>query len=285
MNQQRVAIIGAAGKMGKRITGMLLEDPSYELLYVESGEKGLAALQELGRAPTPTDEAMRVADIVVLAVPDTLIGPVAREIVPQVKPGAMIMCLDPAAPYAGELPERADVSYFLTHPTHPPLFQDWASLEEQRDYWGFGTAKQSICNALIQGPEEDYARGEAIARTMFGPILNSHRCTLDQMAILEPVLSETVALTCVDTMREAMDEAIRRGVPPEAARDFLLGHINVELAIWFKALDWQISAGAWNVLERGRKQMLRDDWKEAFEPEKIKESVKAIVARPEATSV
>jgi D-apionate oxidoisomerase len=285
MNQQRVAIIGAAGKMGKRITGMLLEDPAYELLYVESGEQGLAALKDLGREATPTEEAMRVADIVILAVPDTLIGTVAREIVPLLEPGAMVVSLDPAAPYAGELPERPDVSYFLTHPTHPPLFQEWTDLEAQRDYWGFGKAKQSICNALIQGPEEDYARGEAIARTMFGPILRSHRCTLEQMAILEPVLSETVALTCVDTMREALDEAVRRGVPPEAARDFLLGHINVELAIWFGALEWQVSAGARKVLEDARKQLLRDDWKTVFEPERIKESVESIVGRPKASAV
>jgi D-apionate oxidoisomerase len=105
------------------------------------------------------------------------------------------------------------------------------------------------------------------------------------MAILEPVLSETVALTCVDTMREALDEAVRRGVPPEAARDFLLGHINVELAIWFGALEWQVSAGARKVLEDARKQLLRDDWKTVFEPERIKESVESIVGRPKASAV
>jgi D-apionate oxidoisomerase len=152
-----------------------------------------------------------------------------------------------------------------------------ADAEARRDRWGFGKAKQSIVNALIQGPEEDYAKGEAIATKMFGPILRSHRCTLEQMAILEPVLSETVALTCIDIMREAMNEAVRRGVPEEAARDFLLGHINVELAIWFGELDWQPSAGAMLVLEEAKKQLLKPDWKEVFEPERVKESVKAIV--------
>ena len=284
MNQQRVAIIGAAGKMGNRISRMLSEDPAYALLHVESGEKGLAALKERGVEAVASEEAMRVADIVILAVPDTLIGKVSREIVPQLQAGAMVVCLDPAAPYAGELPERADISYFLTHPTHPPLFQDWQDLEAQRDYWGFGKAKQSIVNALIQGPEEDYARGEAIASQMFRPILRSHRCTLEQMAILEPALSETVALTCVDTMREAMHEAVRRGVPPEAAKDFLLGHINVELAIWFGALDWQVSAGAKLVLEEAKQKVLRDDWKDVFEPERIKESVASIVGRKPVTT-
>ncbi|MDQ3398271.1 MAG: NAD(P)-binding domain-containing protein [Deinococcota bacterium] len=275
---QKVAIIGAAGKMGNRISSMLKDDPDYELLYVEAGEQGEARLRERGVTPTPKERAVREADVLILAVPDTLIGTVAREVVPALKPGAMVMCLDPAAPYAGELPERADITYFLTHPSHPPIFQDDPDPEARRDYWGFGKAKQSIVNALIQGPEEDYARGEAIASKMFRPILRSHRCTLEQMAILEPVLSETVALTCVDLMREAMNEAVRRGVPPEAARDFLLGHINVELAIWFGELDWQPSAGAMLVLEEAKKQVLRPDWKDVFEPEKIKESVKSIVS-------
>ena len=275
---QKIAIIGAAGKMGTRISTMLQDDPAYQLLHVEADERGEAKLRERGAEPTPKEQAVREADVVVLAVPDTLIGPVARDIVPGLKPGAMVMCLDPAAPYAGELPERGDITYFLTHPSHPPLFQDEPDADARRDYWGFGKAKQSVVNSLIQGPEEHYAKGEAIAKKMFRPILRSHRCTLEQMAILEPVLSETVALTCIDVMREGMNEAVRRGVPPEAARDFLLGHINVEMAIWFGELDWQPSAGAMQVLEEAKKQLLKPDWQEVFEPERIKKSVRSIVS-------
>jgi hypothetical protein len=32
--------------------------------------------------------------------------------------------LDAAAPHAGELPERDDITYFVTHPCHPPIFND-----------------------------------------------------------------------------------------------------------------------------------------------------------------
>ncbi len=278
MSQQTVAIIGAAGKMGERISRVLVDDAEYTLLHVEAGEKGLAALAARGLPAVPIEDAARTADIVVLAVPDTLVGPITREIVPDLKSGAMVICLDPAAPYAGELAERTDVTYFLTHPTHPPLFQEFESLEAQRDHWGFGTAKQSIVSALIQGPEEDYARGEAIASRMFRPIMRSHRCSLEQMAILEPALSELVTLSCIDTMREGMREAVRRGVPEEAARDFLLGHINVELAIWFGAIDWEVSAGAKLMVQEAQRKLLRDDWKKVFEPESIKESVETIVA-------
>jgi hypothetical protein len=101
----------------------------------------------------------------------------------------------------------------------------------------------------MQGSESDYARGEAISRKIFGPILRSHRLTVHQMAMLEPALSETVAATCITIMREAMDEAIRRGVPSQAARDFLLGHIWIELAIVFNETPWHFSAGAQKAIE------------------------------------
>ena len=69
--------------------------------------------------------------------------------------------------------------------------------------------------------------GEQIAKVIWAPVMRSHRVTLEQMALLEPGLSETVCATLLVVMREAMDEVIKRGVPAEAARDFLLGHINV----------------------------------------------------------
>ena len=62
---------------------------------------------------------------------------------------------------------------------------------------------------------------------IWAPVMRSHRVTVEQMALLEPGLSETVCATLLDVMREAMDEVVARGVPGEAARDFLLGHMNV----------------------------------------------------------
>jgi D-apionate oxidoisomerase len=273
-----VAIIGAAGKMGTRISGRLGDDPAVRLLFVEATEPGLGRLRERGHEPTPAEEAARAADVVVAAVPDTLIGRVAREVVPLMRPGAMFLCLDPAAPFAGELPDRPDVTYFVTHPSHPPVFNDETTEAARKDYWGGGFAKQSIVSALVQGPEEHYQLGERLSAKMFGPVLRSHRVTLEQMALLEPALSETVALTCITVMREAMDEAIRRGVPAEAARDFLLGHINVELAIVFGELDWRVSAGAEKAVSEARKHLLQPDWLSVFEPEKVRESVARIVA-------
>ena len=275
---QTVAILGAAGKMGTRLSDRLREAPDvYRVLHVEAGEKGEAALQARGDTPAPAAEALAEADFVILAVPDTHVGPIAAEAVPQMKAGAMLVSLDPAAPYAGKLPPREDVTYFVTHPAHPPVFKDEDDPEARRDFFGAGKARQAIVSALVQGPEADYERGEKLAHVLWGPVLRSHRVTLEQMAYLEPVLSETVAQTCVVIMREAVDEAARRGVPYEAARDFLLGHVGIQLAIFFDEIDWQISDGAKMVLKVAKGQLIRDDWKRVFERDMLKESVGQIV--------
>jgi hypothetical protein len=271
-----IAIFGAAGNMGTRTSRSLKKSGKYELLFVESGEAGQQKLRDRGDAPTPETEALDRADVVLLAVPDHLIGPVAEQVVPKAKSGALIMCLDPAAPYANKLPERADVSYFITHPGHPPVFNDEQTLEARRDFFGSGIAKQSIVNALVQGSEEDYAKGEEIAKDMFGPILRSHRVTVEQLVMLEPALTETVVATCCVVMREAMDEVIERGVPAEAARDFLLGHINIPLAIVFEEIDWDFSAGAKKAIEEAKKEIFQPDWKKVFDREQLMQSVAKI---------
>ena len=115
-----VALFGAAGNMGTRISERLRDDPEYRMLYVEADEAGEARLRERGLEPTSRDDAVAQADVVILAVPDVFVGRVAEDIVSSLKSGAMVMTLDPAAPYGGKLPAREDISYFVTHPAHPP---------------------------------------------------------------------------------------------------------------------------------------------------------------------
>ena len=268
-----IAVFGAGGNMGTRVTNALRNEAGYRMLNVEKSEQGRTRLRERGLEVSEQEDALREADVAILAVPDALIGEVATSIVPDLKSGAMLICLDPAAPYAGKLPERADVSYFVTHPAHPPVFNDETDPEARRDFFGSGKAKQAVVNAIMQGPEEDYARGEAIASKMWKPVLRSHRVTVEQMAMLEPVLSETVACTCAVVMREAMDESIRRGVPAEAARDFLMGHINIALAVAFDEIEWDFSAGAKMAIEEAKKDIFQPDWKKVFEPESLRQSV------------
>ncbi|MGO9111095.1 MAG: phosphogluconate dehydrogenase C-terminal domain-containing protein [Thermoguttaceae bacterium] len=271
-----IALFGAGGKMGTRASTRLHGDPDYRLLHVEPSATGQTRLRERGIAAVPQAEALADAEVAILAVPDLLIGKIAASIVPCLKPGTMVITLDPAAPWGGVLPQRSDITYFVTHPAHPPVYNDETDPEARRDFFGSGKAKQAIVCALMQGPEADYARGEAIAIKMFGPILRSHRITVDQMVLLEPALAETVAATCLTVVREALDETIRRGVPEAAARDFLMGHINIDLAILFNELDWQFSAGCQKAIADAKKAIFQPDWKKVFEPEAVRESVAQI---------
>jgi hypothetical protein len=270
-----IALFGAAGSMGTRASNALRNDPAYRVLHIESGP-GLQRLRDRGISAVSKEEACPQADVVILTVPDELIGLVAHEVVPLVKSGTLIICLDAAAPHAGRLPKRDDIAYFVTHPAHPPIFNDEQTMDARRDFFGSGLAKQAIVSALMQGTEADYQLGEEISRKLFGPILRSHRITVEQMAILEPVLSETVAATCLSVIREALDEAAARGVPSDAARDFMLGHLNVELAILFNEINWKFSAGCQQAIDEAKPVLFHDDWKRVFDPDAVIASCRRI---------
>ena len=271
-----IALMGAGGKMGLRITENLKDNDEHTTLYVEISEAGRVSLSELGVPVTSQDEALKQADVVILAVPDAVIGKICTEIVPKLKSGTMVMGLDPAAGYAGVLPERKDISYFISHPCHPPMFGEETDLEAQRDWLGGIKAKQNIVCSLHHGPEEDYAKGEAIARAIFAPVMRAHRLTTEQMAILEPALVETLALTCFTIIREAMEEAIRMGIPEQAVRDFLFGHIRTTVAIVFDFAGVPVSDGAKLAVSEAKKQLFQPDWKKIMQIENIQKSVKTI---------
>ena len=271
-----IALFGAAGKMGTRISRRLSEANQYQSLFIEVGEAAQAVLRQRGIEPDDAHLAAGLADVIILAIPDKFIGKVSQEIVPLMKPGAMMILLDPAAPYGGELPERADITYFVTHPCHPPVVNDETDPVARMDFFGAIKAKQHVVAALMQGPEDDYARGETIIRCIFAPVMNVYRVTVEQMAILEPALSETVVLTCMVIIREAIDEAIKHGVPPQAARDFVLGHMNVNIGILFGYIDAQLSDGAKLAVSRAREKIFQPTWREVFDTENVLQEVKAI---------
>ena len=271
-----VALFGAGGKMGVRLSRNLAKT-DFITRHVEVSEAGRARLkEELGFDCVSVDAALEGAEVVVLAVPDTAIGKVAAGIIDKLAPGTMVICLDAAAPFAGHLPERADITYFVSHPCHPPIFNDEVEEAAKRDFFGGIAAKQGIVNALMQGPEEHYALGEAVGKAIFAPVVRSHRVTVDQMALLEPGLSETVVASLLDVMREAMDEVVRRGVPKEAARDFLLGHMNILGAVIFGEVQGVFSDACNKAIEFGKPVLMRDDWKRVFEPEEIAASIQRI---------
>jgi prephenate dehydrogenase len=161
----KIALFGAGGKMGMRL-GQNLKSSRFTVAPVEVSDAGKQRLKdELGWTGQDADQALNGADIVVLAVPDTAIGKVAHGIIDKLKPGTMIIILDAAAPFAGHLPERKDITYFVTHPCHPPIFNDETDMKAKLDRFGGVAAKQAIVCALMQGPESDYAHGEEVAKT------------------------------------------------------------------------------------------------------------------------
>jgi len=97
-----IALIGAGGKMGCRIIDHLQTNPAYRLCCVEVSEPGKANLAQRRIQAVPSDQALADAEVVILALPDRVLGKVAREVVPKVKPGRLISAIEriTGAPFA-----------------------------------------------------------------------------------------------------------------------------------------------------------------------------------------
>jgi len=125
----KIAVIGAGGKMGMRVSNNLVKT-DHTVWYVENSPSGQVRTREAGRELTEASVAVADADIVVLAVPDLALGPVTADLVPQLKSGAIVLTLDPAAAYAGLLTTRADVIQAVAHPCHPSVCLERTTKEE-----------------------------------------------------------------------------------------------------------------------------------------------------------
>ncbi len=273
---KKVTLIGAGGKMGLRLTHNLKDSP-YSVSYVEISGAGISSLKEKGIEVSNASNCVPDSDMVIFAVPDVVLGAVTSELIPEMQPGAIAITLDPAAALAGKLFNRKDIAYFITHPAHPSIF-NWEPEEEAvKDHFGGILAKQAIVCALMQGSDDHYLEGEKLAKTFYAPVWRSHRITTEQMGLLEPALVETLASTCVYVIREGLNEVIKKGVPGEAARDFLLGHLRIQMAVLFNELPGAVFSDAANkALQRGLREFIKDDWKKVFDPENVKEQIRAI---------
>lgn len=273
---ETIALIGAGGKMGGRITNNLVKE-EYNVLYCEKAEAGIESLRQKGLEAIPAEKAVPCADIVVLAVPDALIGVVSRVLVPLAKKGATVILLDPAAAAVHELSVREELNYVVCHPCHPPMFVEQDTPEARKDFFGGITAKQDIVVALMQGTEEAYQAAEALCCKMFAPVMKAHRITVEQMAILEPAMAEVVAASAACLMKDAMEEAVKAGVPREAAHAFMMGHAQIALAIAFGAIGSPFSDAAKVAIKWGNEMVYRPDWRKVFLPEKIHEVIHEMI--------
>lgn len=272
----KVVLVGAGGKMGMRLTRNL-RNSTYEMAYLEVSAAGVDRLKELGIAVSSQEAVIPGADVVILAVPDVALGKVSSNIIPMMKSGAMAVTLDPAAALAGKLFHREDIAYFIAHPAHPSIFNWEPNEEAMKDHFGGVAAKQAIVCSIMHGSEQDYKLGEELASTFYGPVSRAHKITVEQMGILEPALVETLASTCVYVIRQGLEEVIKKGVPADAARDFLLGHLRIQMAVLFDEIPGAVFSDAANkALQRGLKEFIREDWRKVFDDDNVKEQILAI---------
>ncbi len=275
----KISLIGAGGKMGVRLSDNFLKNPQYEVTYVEIAQAGIDKLAERGIKAAQTSDSVQEADVVILAVPDVAIGAVSAVLIPQMKAGAVVLTLDPAAPLDGKIAHREDLGYVIAHPCHPSIF-NWEPTEAAfRDFYGGISAKQSIVVALMAGSEAHYFLGEKVAQDMYAPIDQTYRITLEQMAILEPAMVETLAQTCMEVVKEGYDRVVGLGVPEAAARDFVLGHLRIQIAVLFKEVNGTFSDAAYKISKRAKPILFKENWQKIFELSDIREQVRDITEK------
>ncbi|MFD5663771.1 phosphogluconate dehydrogenase C-terminal domain-containing protein [Streptomyces anthocyanicus] len=265
---QTVAVIGAAGKMGQRVSNNLV-DSDFRVLFSEASPTGQELIRDLGRELTESAAAAAEADVVILAVPDVVLGKVSEELVPLMKPGTVVLTLDPAAAYAGLLFAREDIRYACAHPCHPSVFLERTTKEEWQDTFGGIAAPQEVVAAYEGGDAAKQELADSVIRVMYAPVVDVHWVTVKQLAVLEPTLVETIACMVGALLTEALHETVHTvGVPEKAARAMLLGHTQVALANTLKGSN-PFSDACLIAMDYGRESIVREDWKKVFDDEEL----------------
>ena len=279
-NPLTVAVIGAAGKMGLRVSNNL-EKSAYHVLYSENSPAGQEVLTGLGRVITDSLAAAEQADVVILAVPDVLLGMISEQLAPVMKHGSILLTLDPAAAYAHLVASRDGVNVAVAHPCHPSIFLERTTKEEWGDTFGGIAAPQEVVAALESGDEVVRDIAEGVIRTMYAPVIDVHWVTVKQLAVLEPTLVETIACMIGALLKEALEETIHTvGVPEPAAKAMLYGHTQVALANALRGSN-PFSEACHIAMTYGRETIVKDDWKKIFKDDEL-DSVIARMLRIES---
>nr|WP_220495240.1 phosphogluconate dehydrogenase C-terminal domain-containing protein [Pantoea pleuroti] len=269
MNQLKtLTVIGAGGKMGMRISANF-QKSDYQVFYCENSPAAQQQVTQQGRELSDAASVVPLSDVVILAVPDIVLGKVSEAVVPQMKAGAVLLTLDPAAAYANLIFQRDDIQYAVAHPCHPSVFLERYTKEEHADAFGGIAAIQHVAAAYETGSEAQRAELSKVISVMYGPVEQVHWVTVTQLAYLEPTLVETVACMVGAFMKEALDETVKHsGVPEEAAKAMLYGHIQIALAVAFRATN-PFSDACMIAMEYGREKIVKPDWKQIFDQKEL----------------
>lgn len=250
--------------MGMRISANL-DRARYTTLYAETSPAARDRVSAAGRVLTDAMDAVPRSDVVILAVPDVLLGEISARIVPAAKPGAVVLTLDPAAAYAGVLARRADLHLAVAHPCHPSVFLERTSPAEWADTFGGVAAPQDVVAAIESGGTQARDRAEEVVRAMYAPVLDVHWVTVEQLAFLEPTLVETITCMISGLLKEALKETVNTvGVPEAAARAMLFGHTQVALTNSLRGSN-PFSEACLIAMDYGREAIITADWKKVFD--------------------
>lgn len=263
-----ITVIGAGGKMGMRISANF-QKSDYQVFYVENSPKAQEQVTAQGRELSDSASVVPVSDVVILAVPDIVLGKVSEGVVPQMKSGAILLTLDPAAAYANLIAHRDGIEYAVAHPCHPSVFLERYTKEEHADAFGGIAAVQHVAASYETGSDAQKEELSKVISVMYGPVEAVHWVTVTQLAYLEPTLVETVACMVGAFMKEALDETVKHsGVPEEAAKAMLYGHIQIALAVAFRATN-PFSDACMIAMEYGREKIVKPDWKQIFDQKEL----------------
>ncbi len=263
-----ITVIGAGGKMGMRISANL-QHSAYQVFYCENSPQAQQQVIAQGRELSDAASVVPLSDVVILAVPDIVLGKVSQSVVPQMQSGAVLLTLDPAAAYANLIAQRDGIEYAVAHPCHPSVFLARYTKEEHADAFGGVAAVQHVAAAWESGSAEQKAELSKVISVMYGPVDQVHWVTVTQLAYLEPTLVETVACMVGAFMKEALDETVKHsGVPEEAAKAMLYGHIQIALAVAFRASN-PFSDACMIAMEYGREKIIKPDWKQIFDQQEL----------------
>jgi hypothetical protein len=281
-----VTVIGAGGKMGTRVTNNLKKHPEdFELHCCETSDAGIASIKARGLSVVAPESVIPKSDVIVLAIPDVVIKKVSVGVVAAMRPGSTMIILDPAAAVARELALRDDCTFAVTHPCHPSWFFDQDSPEARQDHFGGIAGKQDIVMAKIQGDDAKFAQAKRVSEVMFSPVLNAYVMGIRDIAFLEPTLVEILGASTLFAMAETVNEAVRRGIPREAAVSFLTGHINILSAVFLGKLgNVQVSDACKVAVGLGNRLVLRDDWRKIWDDEVLDKSI-ATMLHPEQPQI
>ena len=268
--------------MGTRTSKNLAKmTDKYDLMLVENAPKGIESIHARGLEVMLVEEALEKAEVVVFAVPDTLIKKLSAIYVPMLKPGTGFLILDPAAAVAKELTLRDDCTFGVAHPCHPSFLLDQDTPEARADRFGGEGGKQDIVMSKICGEDEVFAKMQETAHDMYAA-QTAYVMTSEQIAFLEPTLVELLGATCLYAMAETVDEAERRGIQREAAVSFLTGHIYNLTCNFLGYIPGKppVSDACKVAIGLGNRLVMRDDWKKIWDDE-VLHKVIATMLHPE----